>query len=65
MGFNKCIVPSIDHMVHEYILKGKVEDLVNRYKKCDCFIGSSESIKVLESVIKEYMELKPHDKLPL
>lgn len=52
-------------MVHEYILKGKVDELVNRYKKCDCFIGPPESIKILESVIKEYMELKPDNQLPL
>lgn len=53
MGFNQCYVPDIDVLIHQYNEYG-LEWLYERYRKYDCWTGSSESINFLEQKVKEY-----------
>jgi hypothetical protein len=64
MGFNKCIVPSIDYL-HTVILQDGIDAVIKRYKKCDCYIGDSNAINLLENLIKKNQELNPDNQLPL
>ena len=52
MGFNKCYLQSLDEM-KKIVEENGVEYFLNLYKKCDCIIGSSESIKFLNKIIKD------------
>jgi hypothetical protein len=54
MGFNKCII-SLRHIT--YIIKEYGEmHLVNLYKKCDCLIGESDGIELLNTIMEKYNE---------
>jgi len=64
MGFNKCIVPSIDY-IHTIILRNGIQEVIKRYKKCDCLIGDPKAIELLTGLIKKNEELSPDDHLPL
>jgi hypothetical protein len=64
MGFNKCIVPSIDY-IHTIILQNGIDSVIKRYKKCDCLIGSPDAINLLNGLIEKDEQLKPDDQIPL
>lgn len=51
MGFNKCYLHSVDKM-QEIISEYGVDHFIKLYRKCDCFIGSSESIKFLNETME-------------
>lgn len=53
MGYNKCHLPSIDHMEKEIETYG-LESFVKRYVKYDFIIGETEPMNFLEMKIKEY-----------
>lgn len=57
MGFNVCYLPDYDDMI-KYYNSVSLEVFVNRYRKYDCWNGSSESMEFLESKVKEYYELQ-------
>jgi len=52
MGFNKCVVPSLEELKKLIEEKG-VEFVAQRYRKCDCLIGDSDAIDLLTMIIKE------------
>jgi len=52
MGFNKCVVPSLEELKKLIEEKGK-EFVVQSYRKCDCLIGDSDTIDLLTKIIKE------------
>jgi hypothetical protein len=64
MGFNKCIVPSIDYL-HGTIIQNGIQEVIKRYKKCDCLIGSPDAINLLNGLIEKDEQLKSDDQLPL
>ena len=51
MGFNKCILLGVDKM-KELIDRNGIEHLKTLYGKCDCLIGSSESIEFLNNIMQ-------------
>jgi hypothetical protein len=53
MGFNGCILPSIDSMKKQIELDG-LEVFVKRFSKYDSIMGEDDRIKFLEEKIKEY-----------
>ena len=57
MGFNNCYVPDIDKL-KEYSESVDLETFVNRFRKYDCWTGSSESLDFLEKKINLYENLK-------
>lgn len=57
MGFNKCYLPDIDKL-KEYFDSVDLETFVNRYRKYDCWTGSSESLDFLEEKVNLYYNLK-------
>ncbi len=57
MGFNHCYLPDIDKL-KQYFESVDLETFVFRFRKYDCWTGSSESIEFLESKVKEYYELQ-------
>ena len=57
MGFNNCYVPDIDKL-REYSESVDLETFVNRFRKYDCWTGSSESLDFLEKKINLYENLK-------
>lgn len=57
MGFNNCYLPDIDKL-KEYFDSVDLETFVNRYRKYDCWTGSSESLDFLEEKVNLYYNLK-------
>jgi hypothetical protein len=57
MGFNKCILPSIEVMQSEIDRSGLAE-FVRIYTKYDSIMGESERMEFLENKIDEYEKLK-------
>ncbi len=57
MGFNKCILPSIETMQSEIDRSGLAE-FVRIYTKYDSIMGESERMEFLENKIDEYEKLK-------
>ena len=55
MGFNKCILPSIEIMKEE-INRDGLETFVIRYGKYDSIMGESDRMEFLETKIKEYQD---------
>ena len=53
MGFNNCYLPDIDKL-KQYYESVDLETFVNRFRKYDCWTGSSESLDFLEQKINEY-----------
>lgn len=53
MGFNLCVVPTIEKIKEELEQVG-LEKFINKYRKCDSLAGSSESIDFLEKKQKEW-----------
>lgn len=53
MGFNKCILPSIETMQSEIDRNGLAE-FVRIYTKYDSIMGESDRMEFLENKIKEY-----------
>ena len=53
MGFNKCILPSIESMKMEIAING-IEQFVKSYNKYDSIMGESDRMEFLENKIKEY-----------
>ena len=53
MGFNNCYLPDFDKL-KEYFDSVDLETFVNRFRKYDCWTGSSESMDFLEQKVKEY-----------
>jgi len=57
MGFNNCYLPDLDEL-KGYFDSVDLETFVNRYRKYDCWVGSTESFKFLEEKINEYENIK-------
>jgi hypothetical protein len=57
MGFNKCILPSIEVMQSEIDRNGLAE-FVRIYSKYDSIMGESDRMEFLESKINLYENLK-------
>ena len=55
MGFNNCYLPEYNELI-EYYNSVSLEIFVQRFKKYDCWTGSSESMRFLEDKVKEYYE---------
>ena len=55
MGFNNCYLPEYDELI-EYYNSVSLEVFVQRFRKYDCWTGSSESMRFLENKVKEYYE---------
>lgn len=53
MGFNKCFVPEIDELI-QILKENGLKLFVWRFSKCNCYIGSSESIEFIKKIISEY-----------
>jgi hypothetical protein len=53
MGFNKCILPSIETMQFQ-IKRDGLKEFVRIYRKYDSISGDSERIQFLEKKIFEY-----------
>ena len=53
MGFNNRYLPDIDKL-KQYYESVDLETFVNRFRKYDCWTGSSESFDFLEQKINEY-----------
>ncbi len=52
MGFNKCVISldNINFLIEKY---GEVY-VMNLYKKCDCLIGDSDGIHLLNIIMMKY-----------
>jgi len=57
MGFNKCYLPDINEL-KQYYESVDLKTFVNRFRKYDCWTGSSESLDFLEEKVKEYENIK-------
>ena len=55
MGFNNCYLPEYDELI-KYYNSVTLEIFVQRFRKYDCWTGSSESMRFLENKVKEYYE---------
>jgi len=55
MGFNKCILPSIEVMQMEIDRDG-LKTFVERYGRYDSIMGDSDRMEFLETKVKEYKE---------
>lgn len=53
MGFNKCILPSIETMQSEIDNVG-LEEFVKRYGRYDSIMGDSDRVEFLEKKVMEY-----------
>ncbi len=53
MGFNGCILPSIESMQKEIDRDG-LESFVKRYGRYDSIMGETDRMRFLESKVKEY-----------
>lgn len=53
MGFNKCVIPSIETMQSEIDRDG-LESFVKRYGRYDSIMGDSDRMEFLENKVKEY-----------
>ena len=53
MGFNKCVLPSIETMQSEIDNIGLAE-FIRIYRKYDSIMGDTDRVKFLEQKIKEY-----------
>ena len=53
MGFNQCILPSIQTM-QEHIEYVGIKQFVKSYSKYDSIMGESDRMEFLENKIKEY-----------
>jgi hypothetical protein len=53
MGFNGCILPSIEWMQLEIDRDG-LESFVKRYGRYDSIMGETDRMEFLESKVKEY-----------
>ncbi len=60
MGFNNCYLPEYNELI-EYFNSVSLEVFVKRYRKYDCWTGSSESMNFLENKIKEYEKVIDND----
>lgn len=60
MGFNNCYLPDIDKL-KEYFDSVDLETFVNRFRKYDCWTGSTESLDFLEEKVNLYYNLKNND----
>lgn len=60
MGFNKCILPSIEIMQSEIDSVG-LEEFVRRYGRYDSIMGDSDRMEFLEKKINLYENLKNND----
>lgn len=49
MGHHKCHIPDLETLKKQYETLG-LERFVARYKKCECMIGDSNSIKFIEAI---------------
>ena len=56
MGFNQCYLPTIEKITEEFEQSG-LEQFVNRYRKYDSLVGSSESMDFLEQKQKEWRKI--------
>jgi uncharacterized protein (UPF0297 family) len=57
MGFNSCILSSVESMKMELENNG-IDVFVKRYQKYESIIGESDRMEFLEKTIKEYLEKK-------
>lgn len=64
MGFNKCIIPSLEDLKTLIEDRG-VEFVIKSYSKCDCYIGDSDAINLLTGILRKKEELKTNNNLPL
>jgi hypothetical protein len=55
MGFNGCILPSIESMQREIDQEG-LETFVKRYGRYDSVMGETDRMKFLEEKVKEYQD---------
>ena len=53
MGFNKCILPSVQVMQEEIDRNG-LNEFVRIYRKYDSIMGETDRMEFLEKKIKEY-----------
>ncbi len=60
MGFNQCYLRDVKDLESEVNSDG-LELFVKRYRKYDCWTGSSESMNFLENKIKEYEKVIDND----
>lgn len=56
MGFNKCILPSID-VLRDYLYDYGLEKTAKRYLSYDAYIGDSESIDFINTILEKYGNL--------
>ena len=59
MGFNGCILPSVESMKKVIELDG-LEVFVKRFSKYDSIMGEDDRMKFLEDKIKEYEDKINH-----
>jgi hypothetical protein len=57
MGFNKCILPSIETMQMEIDRDG-LESFVKRYGRYDSIMGDSDRVSFLEEKVEDYTKIK-------
>lgn len=55
MGFNKCVLPSVETMQME-INRDGLKTFVERYGRYDSIMGDSDRMEFLETKVKEYKE---------
>jgi hypothetical protein len=55
MGFNSCILPSIETM-QEQIERDGLEIFIQRYRKYDSISGESDRMKFIEEKVAEYLD---------
>ena len=55
MGFNQCILPSIEIM-EEQIIRLGLEEFIKLYGKYDSIMGETDRMEFLETKLKEYWE---------
>jgi hypothetical protein len=53
MGFNKCVLPTINILKEELNRVG-LDEFINRYKTYDCIMGEINSVDFLNTKIKQY-----------
>ncbi len=58
MGFNSCILPSIERMEEEIDSNG-LDVFVKLYSKYDSISGETDRVEFLEMKMKEYYDKQP------
>jgi hypothetical protein len=56
MGFNKCILPSVETL-KEMVERDGVQKFSETFMKYDAIMGDSESVEFLEYIIGEYQKI--------